>query len=104
MPVTSITLGVTVIEQVALSPFEVSAVIVASPMLNAVTKPFSSTLTISLFDELQMILLLAALSGVTVAFSCNVDPISMFAFVVSIDMPVTSTGTSPTQRVKVLLI
>ena len=73
MPVTSITLGVTVIEQVAFSPFEVSAVIVTVPAFSAVTVPFS-TVAISLSEELQLTVLSVAFSGSTVADNTSDSP------------------------------
>lgn len=61
-------------EQVAVFPFEVFAVIVAVPALLAVTTPDELTLATLLFDELHVTVLLLALVGFTVAFNVNIFP------------------------------
>ena len=64
----------TVTVQLASTPFEAVAVIVAVPSETAVTTPFSSTVATEVFDELQVTDLSVALSGLTVAVRVNVSP------------------------------
>lgn len=64
----------TVTEQLASTPFEAVAVMVAVPSETAVTAPFSSTVATEVFDELQVTDLSVALSGLTVAVRVNVSP------------------------------
>ena len=56
----------TVTVQLASTPFEAVAVMVAVPSATAVTTPFSSTVATEVFDELQVTDLSVALLGLTV--------------------------------------
>jgi len=47
---------------------------IANPGETAVTNPVSDTIATLLLEELQVTLGVVALSGVTVAFNCNVPP------------------------------
>ena len=66
----------TVTTQVALSlePSAVVAVIVALPLATAVTRPVLLTVATAVLLLVHVTLLSVALSGVTVAVSCNVWP------------------------------
>ena len=65
----------TVTVQLASTPFEAVAVMVAVPSATAVTTPFSSTVATEVFDELQVTDLSVASFGLIVAVRVNVSPI-----------------------------
>ena len=65
----------TVTVQLASTPFEAVAVIVAVPSETAVTTPFSSTVATDVSDELQVTDLSVASFGLIVAVRVNVSPI-----------------------------
>ena len=76
IPVGLISFAVTRIMHLASNPFAVSAYTYVFPMDFAVTFPFASTLAIWGFPTLQLTFLLLASSGVIVAFSWTLFPIS----------------------------
>ena len=86
--------GTTVIEQVAvLSP--AFALMVAVPILSALTIP-SSTAAMETSDEDQVTVLSLALLGLTVAERVTVSPTFNWMDVLSMDMDTTSTNSVPT--------
>jgi hypothetical protein len=85
--------GATVIKLVAVKPPScVVAVIDADPMETPVTNPSVFTVTIPLSDELQVTVLLEALTGNTVAVSCCVPATLIVAVVGLTDTDVAGTG------------
>ncbi len=102
MPVTGITLALTVTVHVAVSPFAVDAVIVAFPSLTAVTDPFSSTVAISGSLDVHVTVLSEAFSGSMVAVIVFVSPSVSERVVGSRVMPVIGVGTTVTAHVAVL--
>ena len=77
------------------------AVIFVMPALIAVTTPSSSTVATAVLLEVHVTVLSVALSGLTVAVSVNVFPISRSAAVLSSVTPVTSTDSDLIVRVPV---
>ena len=75
-----------------LLPSTVAAVIVATPGFLANTLPLSSTNAILISEELQLIDLLSALPGVTVAVMVKLSPSVTVLLVGSTVMPVTDTA------------
>ena len=98
-PVTAITFADTVTEQVAvLSP--AFAVIVALPAFTAVTLPPASTVATAVLLLLQLTVLLAALSGFTVAVSVALSPSVSESVALSSFTDSTGTGLPSCRTVK----
>ena len=95
--------GVTVTLHVAVTPepSTATAVMFASPMLTAVTNPFSSTVATSSLSLVHVKPRLSASSGATVALSCAVKPFSIVSSLSSSITEVTSFGVTVTLQVAV---
>ena len=61
-------------QDAVLFPSSVVTVILAVPVVTAVTSPFSSTVAASGLDDSQVTFLFVAFSGATVAVNCRVSP------------------------------
>ena len=96
MPVTGTVLAATVTEHVAvLDPSEEVTVIVAEPAFTAVTLPLPSTVATVASEDFQLIALLVALFGATVAVKVSDPPSTRLNDVLFNVTPVTATVLEP---------
>jgi len=88
--------GTVITEDAVNEPSVVVAVIVAEPTVTPVTNPLVLTVATAGFPLVNVTALLAAFAGLTVAVSCNRDPIFTGAVLGFTVTPVTRTGVTVT--------